>query len=176
MNTSNIMNDILYKFIDSTVNEALIKQQEFVWDNVQNEEKLDKASNEKEWSKILNFTYPSDESKESKESSNGEKKQLRQDAIENGIKPDKSEIDLFMQLTKMGNSGFDLISSYTFDIYLTLLLVESHSMNAIFHNEVKRILQELSNGSCKFAPAPVKTRERCIIKTQTDYFEQRYFF
>ena len=158
---------ILYHFIDEKVNKLLLKQKEFIWDHVMQEKKND--STNKYWDKIVNFEqYQSDKY-------GG----LRQNLIDNGIKPDLSYNELLLTLASVHDgSNFDAFSFYSNNIYLTKCLLFAHSINTRFQNDLNEVftnkLAKLEKIQCKFAKAPVKKYERCIIKSQTDYRTQDF--
>ena len=74
---------------------------------------------------------------------------------------------------KLGEMPFDNVNGYVgtdeYDLngYLTRLLIASHNINPIFQNECKKYFSKIEG--CKYASAPVKTRERCMMKAKMDY-------
>ena len=148
--TSPRSRSLLYDMIDDTVDKQLMKQQEYIWSNIENERK----SSSEHWNTLLNFEDMIDKSKCS---------DLRQDLLKNGVRSDKTDNDLYLILSNMydDNSNFDLFSEYNNKIYLTNLLVTAHAANDMFQRKMAQVFKDLDQ-SCKFQPAPVKLYDRCM--------------
>ena len=66
-------------------------------------------------------------------------------------------------------NGFKGDEEYDYNGYLTKLLMASHQIDPIFQAECKDYFEKLGNSytiACKYASAPVKTRERAIVKAK----------
>ena len=70
-------------------------------------------------------------------------------------------------------NGFSGKNEYDFEGYLTQLLIASHNIDAIFQKECKEYFNDYFNDklniACHYSSAPVKTRERSILKAKLDY-------
>ena len=67
-------------------------------------------------------------------------------------------------------NGFDGPKEFDHNLYLTELLIESHIINNAFQEGYENYFSiERFRIPCKFTPAPVKTKERAIVKAELDY-------
>ena len=98
--------NVTYDIIDAAVDQALISQKEYIWENIENETKLDDTS----WESLLNYPeYMKDGLKE-----------LRQDMVPNGLKPELTENQLHIIAPTIGlGSNFDIFKEPNLRIYLT---------------------------------------------------------
>lgn len=156
LNTQHIRT--MYDLLNETVDKVFNNQQNFIWQQVSNEKEKDSAS----WNELLNIKqeFGMDE--------------VRQDCLENGIKADQSQLELYeisLGINKKVDD-FDIFSQYNNKVYTTRLLVLSHAMNAPFQKEMKRILSNDKN--CKLQSAPVKQYERAVIKAQIKKGRERF--
>ena len=153
---------LLFNMIDSVIDKQLLKQKEFIYNNVTNEEKTDGNN----WIKLCNFGITNDS-----DGNNGVI--LRQDSIFNGIKPLQSAKELYLMKCDMNeNDNYDIMTEHNSKVYLTQCLTFAHDNNFKFQNEMKKIFT--IHGKCKFMTAPVKTYHRCLIKSNTDYSDRQY--
>ena len=67
--------------------------------------------------------------------------------------------------------NWDGCDEYNFEGYLTQLLLIANNVNYEFQNDCKRFFSNKDNAlvSCTFKPGTVKTKERSVKKTITDY-------
>ena len=66
-------------------------------------------------------------------------------------------------------NGFDGAKEFNHNLYLTKLLIESHMKNHAFqewYRDHEYFSFEEFRISCKFTPAPVKTKERAMVKAE----------
>ena len=156
---------ILFDTVVVDVNKLLMKQKEYIWDNVE------KIRNDKEtnltFEKLCNFGV------------NGinTRKELRQDKITNGIMSSVSEFELLLQKVEMGlsaHSSFDLKFENNTKTYLTQCLAFAHANNNTLQSEMKEYFGNKLKIKCKYASAPVKLGNRCIVKATSDYGQKEY--
>ena len=176
---------ILFDAALEVVNEQLIVQKQYIWDNVQTEEK----TNQESFAKLVQFGNEhqknSDDikvdnnSRSIKVNNNNNNNVLRQDKIVDGILPVNTELELLLMACKMDEEkSEDSIGAFDFDIafenntktYLTKCLSFAHVHNSRFQNEMKRIFDSNSDKypNCKYQSAPVKGYQRCLTKC-TEY-------
>ena len=156
---------LLYDVVDKTVDEALLAQKQYIYDNVLSENTKEAEA----WQQVQNFGLDWKNEEDSIE--------LRQDKIENGVYPDFTESDLFGIAPLIDNSNYDAFQQYNIKNYLTKCLVIGHSCNQRFQNDMKTLFAGISD-KLYFQPAPVKTEERCIIKAQVTkrHIRLQFFF
>lgn len=147
---------MMYDCIQDIVNNALLDQKQFIWDNVKKESSSDSST---VWDELLNKPDYFDPNLND----------LRQDLIVNGIKPEFDEDELFAIAAKMDSSNnFDLFNESNTKSYLTKLFIFAHSVNEKFHSDCRTIFREfISESQVKYAQAPVKLEARCLVKGQT---------
>ena len=167
-NSNNTSVTVLFDRIVVDVNKLLMKQKEYIWNNVQ------KIQNDKEmnktFEKLCNFGINSKISQ----------KELRQDKIENGIVSNINELDLLLQKVEMGSSAhsnFDLKFETNTKSYLTQCLAFAHGNNNTLQLEMKEYFDNYKNKlnvKCKYQDAPVKLIDRCVVKATSDYGKKEY--
>ena len=85
----------------------------------------------------------------------------------------RHEIDALYTLDELpsGNAnGFDGSKEYDHNGYLTQLLIEAHSSGSVFQQRFNDFFKYENYGvACKFTPAPVKMKARCVVKAELDY-------
>ena len=154
-------NTILFDTVVDDVNELLMKQKEFIWKNVET------IKNSKEtnviFEELCNFGVNNIRNNAD----------LRQDKIENGIVSNVNERELIIKKHEMGSahSIFDLKSEMNCKTYLTKCLVFAHSNNNTFQSQMKEYFKDKK---CKYQSAPVKLRDRCVVKATSDYGKKHY--
>ena len=73
------------------------------------------------------------------------------------------------------DSNFDGSTEYDNNVYLVNLLIGAHKMNNQFQNDCKKLLSPETLGvDCKFLPAPVKVKQRCMVKAALDYSDREW--
>ena len=72
------------------------------------------------------------------------------------------------------SSTFDALKEYESKIYLTKLLIKANNLNNFFQSQMKSFIANEAPEHGKYASAPIKTIERCLIKAQTDYRNAKY--
>ena len=143
---------VVYDKVVQIVNEALLKQKQMIWDSIDKENKSDDREH---WDELIH----------KKEYITDKMDDLRQDLLEKGIKSDFTSQDLFIVAPTIDHSNnFDLFSVVNTDMYLSKLLIFSHSINSKFQNDMKTYFSKFK---CTFQSAPVKLKARCIMKAQT---------
>ena len=70
------------------------------------------------------------------------------------------------------SDNYNILDEHNSKLYLTRCLTFSHANNSYFQEEMKKVFAKHKNGV--FSPAPVKTFERCLVKSNTDYSDQDY--
>ena len=166
---SNNKSLLYFDLARKTVDKSLIKQEKYIWDQVEKEKKNDL----KNWDNIVNFSHPVLNNSYKNDT-------LRQDCIPNGIKSNVSEEDIYIMLPLFNKSNnFDVYNAYNNNIYLTQCLLYSHRMNQKFQSDVKSIFSHIArskgnNISHSFSSGSVKLRERCVIKSSTDYGNKQF--
>ena len=77
-----------------------------------------------------------------------------------------------------GVNGFKRNDEYDLNGYLTKLLIASHNINPIFQKECKNYFDNTFNKQhgikCKNSEAPVKTKERSMMKAKIDYRNKQW--
>ena len=184
----------IFKTVNALVDAQLMKQKEFIWNSVKQEEKNDSEN----WSKLLEFG-----------SDFKGTKTPRQDKIKNGLKPDKSERELYITAARMEDdnaekSQYNVFTQYNNKVYLTQVKLKAYlgvvrlcvySILMIFYDFLclvviaytvqcltyahenngkfqRAMMYAVNNG--KYSGGPVKKFERCLVKSNTDYVEQEY--
>ena len=166
-NNHNNNSRLLFDMINKLVDEKLVKQKKFIWENAGKEEKNDSEN----WVKLCNFGMTDDDTNDDRKDS---AIVLRQDRIENGIFPLKSSKELYAMKCQMNmNENYDIISEYNNKLYLTQCLPFAHANNKTFHQAMQDEFGR-NSPSLYFAPAPVKQYDRCLIKSNTDYGDRDY--
>lgn len=159
-------NKLLFDYINEMVDQLLIKQRQYIWDNVQNEEKSDCEN----FTKLCQFNINVDGSMT-----------LRQDCIPNGIQSLKQEKDIYLTNLRLDQydrrrdyvkDEYDILSEFNTKVYLTQCLTFAHENNGYFQNEMKKYFAKDSN--CVYSKASVKLYDRCLIKSNTDYSDSDY--
>ena len=151
------------------IDKELLKQKQFIWDKIKDEEK----SNSKIFNELCSFGI---------KIGGADTVPLRQDEIQNGILPLKSRSELHIMISSINEYSrsnghdkinYDLFNEHNNNVYLTQLLTFAHENNARFQNEMYLYFINQTRDDnydyCKFASAPVKTYDRCLIKCNTDY-------
>ena len=139
-------NKLLFEYVGDLVDKLIIKQKEYIRDSIENEEKQDNQ----EWNKLCNFNKY-----------NNSEIQFRQDRINNGIKSFKSVKDAYLAAIKISNPQFDVLTQFNDKIYLTQCLAFANENNDYFQSEMKKLF----NGKGAIKKAPVKTFDRCLVKS-----------
>ena len=169
-------NEVVYDLVSQVVDEALIVQKKCIWDSAQDEQKADPKN-----IKLL-YEWGNDINQENKKNDNFKfnsdgKILLRQDEIEDGIKPILSGNDLFLIGAEMADynsekTDYDLFFEHNVRIALTRYLTFAHLNNGQFQQDMEDIFYDDENA--KYANAPVKTYDRCQIKSTTDYANEPF--
>ena len=163
---------ILFDTIVVDVNKLLMKKKEYIWNSVKeirNEKKIKLM-----FGKLCNFGV---NNVNSINNNYKEQAEVRQDKIENGIVSNVSEFELLLQKVEMGTgaySNFDLKFENNTKTYLTQCLAFAHANNNQFQTEMKEYFNNQLKIKCKYASAPVKLGDRCIVKATSDYGQKEY--
>ena len=160
---------ILFDTIAVDVNKLLMKQKEYIWNNVK------QIKNEKEsqiiFEKLCNFDV------NKVKHTTATKTDVRQDAIENGITSNVNEFELLLQKVEMGSSAyssFDVKFENNTKSYLTQCLAFAHANNNTLQTEMKKYFDNTIGIKCQYQSAPVKLSDRCIVKATSDYGGKKY--
>ena len=137
---------LLFEYVNDLVDKLLKKQKECIRDGIEFHE--EKEHSEK-WEELCEFKEYSNET------------QFRQDKIENGIKPVKNLKNAYGAAIKIDNAQFNVLSEFNDKIYLTQCLTFANENNDYFQGEMKKLF----GGKGKFQEAPVKTYDRCLVKS-----------
>ena len=144
---------VLYRYIETTVNQALEIQKEYIWNNIKEIKNIESLTSIKE------FGYD-----------------LRQDMRGiNGIKSDYSQNDLLMLAPSIAAnvSNYDIFAEYNTKIYLTNLIITSQTLNSQFQKDMQSIFSQINKGAF-FQSGAVKKEARCIVKSETDYKDKPF--
>lgn len=141
---------LVYDYVNMTVNEELKWQKEYIANEVRKEEEMEADS----WKELCHF-------KEFQTLN-----PLRQDRIENGIKPGFEANTLWMLAPNIDNKNFHVFEESNLKNYLSTLLIHSQSLNHQFQDCVRTIFSSI-NPDCLIVSAPTKLEERAQIKAQT---------
>ena len=159
------------------VNDQLIVQKQFIFDEIS---KFQKRMN-KEWNELIN--YKNSEYVDSKYLV----KQPRQDKIINGVKASFDE-NLFMKTQIFSHNQdtklYNFKHFYSIYSYLDELLIRAHLLNDSFQTQMSKLFKNsnyLSNDKTidfdkdyVYCDAPVKLRQRCVIKAASDYSREDF--
>ena len=152
-------NNLLYTVIERAANESLEIGQKLLEINLKNEYE----NHRKDWTKLTNY-----ESKTNTQHvNNSDKYGLRQDGIVNGIKPQFSSNQLFVNQ----ESGFNGREIYDLNSYLYALIITAHAVNHSFQTQVKTMF-EILDFPCQFKSGVVKEAKRAQIKAVVEYSEK----
>ena len=77
-----------------------------------------------------------------------------------------------MRINMNENDNYNVMSEHNNKLYLTMCLTFAHGNNNYYQNAMKKIFK--THEKCVFNEAPVKTYERCLIKSNTDYNDRLY--
>ena len=67
-------------------------------------------------------------------------------------------------------NGFEGASEYDHNGYLTAMMINAHQIDPIFQRDCKNLFDfRKFRIKCKYSAAPVKTKERSIVKAELDY-------
>ena len=169
-------NSILYVNALKVVNQKLLKQKQYVWDNIKREEKEnDKLSNQ-----LITYGNGFDSSGAI----------LRQDEIEKGVVPKENELELILQAVSLEDereqmrgdrnasghqSNLNILFESNTKTYLTQCLSYAHVNNHIFQNEMAQIFGDNKKyPNCNYQATPVKVYDRCVIKATSDYGQNSF--
>ena len=159
----NDSNQILFDEILTVVEKGLIKQKKYIWKNFEKEENENKES----FNELCMFGIK----KEDEDDSNNNKR-LRQDEIPDGIKPEENELSMLLLEAQVGNgSTFNVPFENNSKVYSTQCLTFAHSNNIKFQEEMKWYFKRYN---CQYQSAPVKTYDRILVKSTTDYADQSH--
>ena len=139
-------NTLLFQYVNTLVDKLLITQKVYIRDSIETEEKKDGE----EWNKLCKF-----------DEYNNSQTQFRQDKIDNGIKSFKSVKDAYLAATKISNPQFNVLSQFNDKIYLTQCLTFANENNDYFQSEMAKLF----DGKGELRKAPVKTFDRCLVKS-----------
>lgn len=90
---------------------------------------------------------------------------------ENGISVDYDKNELPLD----NGDGFDGQKEYSYNGYLSKLLITAYQVNPIFESKCREILSQSKLGvKCEYKAAPVKLKERCKLKAELDYSNREY--
>lgn len=149
---------LVYDYLEDTVDHALKQQKQFIHDNTLEEEKL----GEEIWHELLNIEdYKSNKYKD-----------IRQDCIDNGVKSDFTEAQLWEIAINIDNTNFDAFNIMT-KSHLNKCLVTAQSLNFQFQNDVEKVFHKI-NDSVYFQTAMVKLEERSLVKANVDYAQRPF--
>ena len=171
-------NQIFFDKIEDEVNKLLVKQQKYIWENIKKIEKQDKETNVKfeQLCKLQQQAQESKKSKNSKKMDSSLNSNIRQNKIRNGIVADVNQSKIIENQAAMATSHslFDIQFENNTKSYLIKCLSFAHSNNNRFQKQMKQYFTNELKIQCKYASAPVKLYDRCVIKATSDYGEKEY--
>lgn len=142
-----------------SMNEQIILKNELL-KNIQSES--DSKEEEMYWNKLKAFEYQINDNRSS---------MLRQNAhfgYEQWSKEGLQPLHSLKSLDEQSKSaGINMSQFYDNNIYLDRLMLIAHFIDNEFQRQIKQMMENV-NG-CKVQRGPLKTIERCLIKTETDY-------
>eukprot|EP01084_Bolivina_argentea_P203082 346890_1 len=149
-----------FQVYDMVSTESTYQVQKMVKETLEEEQKR----NENNWYFIKN--YPNYELKY-----NNPNIRLRQDVFENGIKSEHCRSSLAHKISTI-NVSFNPIKFYDLSIYLSRLMLLCGFINDQFQNDVQLIFKQQKG--VKYKQGPLKTIERCKLKTETDHHNETF--
>eukprot|EP01083_Nonionella_stella_P099629 280124_1 len=152
--------DDVYAY-DHVYEAANIESQKHAENELRKEFEREEQDNAKNWNYVVNY---------SKDFTAQIDTRLRQDTIEFGVKARYSKKDIIQNMSDA--ASFNAIKFYDLEIYLNELMLRCGMMNDQFQNDVSSIFQKEPGVS--FRPGPLKTLDRCKIKTETDYYAEEF--
>ena len=158
---------IMFDIALEIVEKELIKQKQFIWNNIENARK----ENDKAFVEMCQF---GGEYKKMNKINN-----IRQDKISNGIVSKVNELETILMRRNMGDSqkDFNIRFENNTKIYLTQCLTFAHSNNESFQKAIKSYFENFQRDTgieCKYQAAPVKLYDRCVVKGTSDYQDRRF--
>ena len=126
------------------------------------------------WDEFCNFDIEIESNSDTIINSND---RLRHDNINNGFVSLKSSKDLYCINAHMGLSdkekdNYDVFLSQNNRVYLTQCLTFAHANSGYFQHEMSKYFDNDKN--CQYCKASVKTYDRCLIKSSTEYSDELY--
>ena len=162
-----------FDYILFRVNALLKKQKKFIWDNIQNAQKGKK--NAILFEQMCNFGVKNSPDATATTLATPA---LRQDKIDKGFVADANETDIIVMNSQMGDShsSFNIEFENNTKIYLTKCLTFAHINNETFQSQMKEYFESNDKFGikCQYAKAPVKTYDRCVVKSTTDYSKAQF--
>ena len=144
-------NKLLFNYVDELADKLLIEQKKYIKDSIEKEEKQDSEN----WYKLCNFNKY-----------NNISVQFRQDTIVNGIKPIKSRKNTYVTAARISNPEYNVFAEFNDKIYLTQCLTFANENNKYFQSEMKKLFRFHGTPQA----APVKTYDRCLVKSSLASF------
>lgn len=146
--------------VKKATNDGLHKQKRFIWLHMAQEEKLE----ETEWHSIIKYKKEC-------------RKIVRQDAINNGIRADISEADLWTNLAffNSDHSDYNVFEEYNLKVYLTKALLLAHKLNHEFQSKMEHFVKQLTiQNKCKYVKMAVKSYEECVNTINDKYSDKQF--
>ena len=173
-------NKLLFDRLNNLANQLLIEHKKCIWTSIQKAQK----ENKQDWNNLLNLDISPTDGVDSTDAA-----VLRQDKISNGIKPLRTEKDVNMITTALEEKifggknyayglhrlnqtkTFDLISECNDKIYLPRCISFAVENNVYFQSQMQDVF---GSGSGKYQSGTVKSYDRCLIKSNTDYSNESF--
>ena len=161
-------NKLLFDYINNMANESLISQKQYIWENIKKEENKDFEN----WNNLCNFCVTD----KYYDKYGGDNVVLRQDKIENGIKPVKSDRDIYilnaiLDEKNKEKTNFDTISEYN-NMYITQCIAFANENNSYFYDRIGHLFENKKTSIYKHGN--VKKYDRCLVKSNTDYNKRQF--
>ena len=136
---------LLFDYVNELADKLLMEQKKYLKQSFENEEKKDGEN----WNKLCNF------------SKYGNKQQLRQDTIPNGIKLFKTTKNTYSIACQMENPDYNVLSEFNDKVYLTQCLTFANENKPDFDSTIKEMFKDCGT----VRQAPVKLYDRCLVKS-----------
>ena len=151
-------NSMFFENAKIVVNEQLVLQKTFIWDQFQQ-----LMQNKMMFNKLADFGLNYGHKAKSNDNS---PTVLRQDSIRNGILPNSNEFDMLLIgiKTEKAATGFNVEYENNTKVYLTQCLQFAHLNNGVFQQEMAKYFLNTFGKNCKYQSAPVKVYNRCVVK------------
>eukprot|EP01083_Nonionella_stella_P172307 590938_1 len=143
-----------YKIYDVVAEESLKQAEKMIKGTLEMEEK----NNLDDWMFIV--SYPSYPLKY-----NDSNTRLRQDSLQNGVQSKYSSKEIVKKMTS--DVTFNAIKFYDISLYLSELVLQCGFINDLFQRDIKSIFE--GKAGVRWKAGPLKTMERCKVKTETEY-------
>ena len=160
---TNENNRLIFDFIEDTVNKAMIVQQEYIDTHVKKQQTIFST----DWNDLMKIEEKLDFSTTLQE--NTDIVELRQDVVQNAVRAEYNEDELWQIALLIENKNFDCFQEFQMKNYLTQLLIAAHSLNGNYQSTIKAAFFKIDS-SAVFQTAPVKLEDRYLYIYAISFF------